>query len=57
MMRHPKISIDGQEDSFAAPEQKETLRELLELPVRQKKVEDVVSVIQNRVGLNVDENR
>lgn len=45
------------EDSLAAPEQKETLREFLELPVRQKKVEDVVSVIQNRVGLNVDENR
>lgn len=31
-IRHPKISIDGLEDMFAAPEQKETLRELLELP-------------------------
>lgn len=37
-IRHPKISIDGLEDSLAAPEQKETLRELLELPVRQKTV-------------------
>ncbi len=37
-MRHPKICIDGLEDSLAAPEQRETLRELLELPVRQRTV-------------------
>lgn len=37
-LRHPKISIDGLEDSLAAPEQKETLKELLELPVKQRTV-------------------
>ena len=37
-IRHPKISIDELENSLAAPEQKETLRELLELPVKQKTV-------------------
>ena len=37
-IRHPKISIDELEHSLAAPEQKETLRELLELPVKQKTV-------------------
>ena len=37
-MRHPKVCIDGLEDSLAAPEQRETLRELLELPVRQRTV-------------------
>lgn len=35
-IRHPKISIDELENSLAAPEQKETLKELLELPVKQK---------------------
>lgn len=37
-IRHPKIAIDEIENTLAAPEQKETLRELLELPVRQKTV-------------------
>lgn len=37
-LRHPKISIDELENSLAAPEQKEILRELLELPVRQRTV-------------------
>lgn len=37
-IRHPKICIDELENSLAAPEQKATLRELLELPVRQKTV-------------------
>lgn len=37
-MRHPEVCIDGLEDSLAAPEQRETLRELLELPVRQRTV-------------------
>lgn len=37
-LRHPKISIDQLEDSLAAPQQRDTLRELLELPVRQKTV-------------------
>lgn len=36
--RHPKISIDELENSLAAPEQRATLRELLDLPVRQKAV-------------------
>ncbi len=36
--RHPKISIDELENSLAAPEQRATLRELLDLPVRQKTV-------------------
>lgn len=35
-IRHPKISIDEVENSITVPEQKETLRELLELPVKQK---------------------
>lgn len=35
-IRHPKISIDELENSLVAPEQKETLKELLELPVKQK---------------------
>lgn len=35
-IRHPKISIDGLENSLVAPAQKETLKELLELPVKQK---------------------
>ncbi|MCH5251117.1 MAG: RNA polymerase sigma factor [Lachnospiraceae bacterium] len=35
-IRHPKVSIDELENSLAAPEHKETLRELLELPVKQK---------------------
>lgn len=34
--RHPKISIDEVENTLAKPEQRETLRELLELPVKQK---------------------
>lgn len=37
-IRHPKISIDEVENSLMVPEQKETLRELLELPVKQKTV-------------------
>lgn len=37
-LRHPKVSIDELENSLAAPEQKETLKELLELPVKQKMV-------------------
>lgn len=35
-IRHPKISIDEVEHTLAAPEQKSTLKELLELPVKQK---------------------
>ena len=37
-LRHPKVSIDELENSLAASEQKETLKELLELPVKQKMV-------------------
>lgn len=37
-IRHPKVSIDEPENSLVAPEQKETLKELLELPVKQKMV-------------------
>lgn len=37
-LRHPKISIHEIEDSLAAPEHRETLRELLDLPVKQKAV-------------------
>lgn len=37
-IRHPKVSIDEVENSLKATEQKETLRELLQLPVRQKTV-------------------
>ena len=37
-IRHPKVSIDEVENTLAAPEQKEILRELLELPARQKTV-------------------
>ena len=37
-LRHPKVCIDELENSLAAPEHKETLRELLELPVKQKVV-------------------
>ena len=37
-IRHPKVSIDELENSLIAPEQKETLKELLELPVKQKMV-------------------
>ena len=37
-IRHPKVSIDELGNSLVAPEQKETLRELLELPVKQKMV-------------------
>ena len=37
-LRHPKVCIDELADSLttAAPEQRETLEELLELPVKQK---------------------
>lgn len=35
-IRHPKVCIDELENSLARPEQRETLRELLELPVKQK---------------------
>ena len=37
-VRRPKVSIDELENSLVAPEQKETLKELLELPVKQKVV-------------------
>lgn len=37
-IRHPKISIDEIADRLVAPEQKESIKELLELPVRQKTV-------------------
>lgn len=37
-VRHPKVPIDELENSLVAPEQKETLKELLELPVKQKMV-------------------
>ena len=35
-LRHPKVCIDELENSLAAPHQKETLAELLDLPVKQK---------------------
>lgn len=37
-VRHPKVCIDELENSLAAPEQGETLKEFLELPVKQKTV-------------------
>lgn len=37
-IRHPKVSIEELENSLVAPEQKETLKEFLELPVKQKTV-------------------
>lgn len=37
-LRHPKVSIDELENTLAVPQQRDTLRELLELPVRQKTV-------------------
>lgn len=37
-IRHPKVSIDEVENTLAAPEQREILKELLELPVKQKTV-------------------
>ena len=37
-IRHPKVSINELENSLIALEQKETLKELLELPVKQKMV-------------------
>lgn len=37
-LRHPNVCIDELENSLAAPEHRETLRELLELPVKQKTV-------------------
>ncbi len=37
-IRHSKVSIDEVENTLAAPEEKEILRELLELPVKQKTV-------------------
>lgn len=37
-LRHPKVCIDELENCLAAPEHRETLRELLELPVKQKAV-------------------
>ena len=36
--RHPKISVEELENSLEAPRQKETLTELLSLPVRHKTV-------------------
>ena len=35
-LRHPKVCIDDLADTLAAPRQRETLEELLELPVKQK---------------------
>lgn len=37
-VRHPKVCIDEVEHMLVAPEQREILRELLELPVKQKTV-------------------
>lgn len=37
-IRHPKVSIDELENTLAAPEEKEILRDLLELPIKQKTV-------------------
>lgn len=37
-IRHPKVSIDEVENTLAAPEHREILRELLELPVKQRTV-------------------
>lgn len=37
-VRHPKVSIDEIENILAAPEQRETLKELLELPIKNKTV-------------------
>lgn len=37
-LRHPRVSIDEVENTLVAPEHKEILRELLELPVKQKTV-------------------
>ncbi len=37
-IRHPKIPIGEVENILVAPEQRETLKELLELPVKQKTV-------------------
>ncbi len=37
-LRHPKISIEEVENTLVAPEQKETFKELLQLPVKQKVV-------------------
>ena len=37
-IRNPKVSIDEVENILEAPEQKETLRELFDLPVKQKLV-------------------
>ncbi len=37
-VRHPKVSIDEVENILVAPEQREILKELLELPVKQKTV-------------------
>ena len=34
-LRHPKVCIDDLENSLAAPEHRETLRELLELPAEE----------------------
>lgn len=35
-LRHPKVCIDELDNSLAAPHRKETLAELLDLPVKQK---------------------
>ena len=37
-VRHPKVSIDEVENILAAPEQRETIKELLELPIKNKTV-------------------
>lgn len=37
-VRHPKVCIDELENTLAAPEDRETLKEFLRLPVKQKTV-------------------
>ncbi len=37
-LRHPKVDIDEMENILVAPEQRETLKELFALPVKQKTV-------------------
>ncbi len=37
-VRHPKVSIDEVENFLVAPEQRDTLKELLELPIKHKTV-------------------
>ena len=37
-VRHPKVSIDEVENFLVAPEQRDTLKELLELPIKHKTI-------------------